>query len=269
MNWYLRILTIMIVLASLQLLFLPSCDELNCKQGNNEMAKEVRIPGHSFEKISLSSDFLVFLYHSDNDSLTIEAESNLIPEIITEVTNQQLLIGTRDNTCLNPGKPVIVKVFSHSIRALAITGSGTIESDTLQGDQLQLNVSGSGSMKLPVKTRELDAVISGSGSIETWGEAGNGRFNISGSGNIESYGLSITDCFTNISGSGNHYVFAKNRLNATISGSGNVFYQGNPDIETQVSGSGKVSRHTSGGNPTMNPSGSFNVSPLRPLYMIY
>lgn len=269
MNWYLRFLTILIVLASLQLLFLQSCDELSCKQGNNEMKREIRNPGQSFDKIALSSDFMVFLFQSDIDSLTIDAESNLIPDIITDVIDRQLLISTKKETCLNPGKPIIVKVYSKNIRSLNISGSGTIESDTLIADNIQLSVSGSGSLKLPVKTSDLEAMISGSGTIETWGIANSGRFTISGSGNIESYGLNMENCQTNLSGSGNHYVFAKDKINATISGSGNVYYKGSPEIVSRVSGSGQVSRQSSGGKPSLNPSGSFNVTPLRPVYMIY
>lgn len=257
------------LMISLSWLFFPSCNELNCIDGNNEMTKESRNIERAFEGISLSADYSVFLRKSEVDSIVIEAESNLVPKIITEIRNNRLELRTEDNLCLNPRKPIIVRVFSNHIKDIDISGSGNVESDTLIADQFKLTISGSGSVKAPLWVRKIQTTIAGSGNAELWGKANDAEFSISGSGNIESFGLDMDSCRTSISGSGNNYVFVRKALNASVSGSGSVYYKGNPDVQMHVSGSGTVINRAAGGSHALNHYGGLSIAPYRTLYLIY
>jgi hypothetical protein len=251
------------------LVFIVSCDDLRCIDGNNEMNTQPRSITAGFDGVSLSSDFTVFIVHGLKDSISVEAESNLLPNIITEVNRGTLELKTASNTCLNPRKPVIIRISTTNLTNLAITGSGTIQSDSITTNQLSISVSGSGSFKAPVNVKMFNAVIAGSGNIEVWGKASNADLSITGSGNMESYGLDQDSCNTAISGSGNIFVYVRKALSASISGSGSVFYKGNPEIDMHISGSGKVVNQKSVANSSDSFRGSFNVFPSRTMYMIY
>ncbi|MBK7028174.1 MAG: DUF2807 domain-containing protein [Bacteroidales bacterium] len=251
------------------LLATTSCSDLQCIDGNNEMVKEKRIPGSGFDAITLSSDFSVFITHSKVDSIVIEAESNLIPKIITETRNNKLELRTAGDICLNPRKPLIIRIFTNQISELDISGSGNIQSDSIISDQLMLTISGSGSFKAPIYVKNLQTTIAGSGNVELWGKATKGELIISGAGNIDSYGLDMDSCRTSISGSGNNYVFVRDLLEATISGSGSVFYKGSPEVQSHVSGSGSVVNKPSGSAQAMSRLGGFSIPPSRTIYLIY
>ncbi len=215
-------------------------NDYNRIYGNGEVISQSRQLSGSFEKISLAADFDVVVTPSIRDSIYLEAESNILPYVITVIEGNRLVLRTTNSTTLINHQPVRIHVFARQTNALDVSGSGTIRSDSLHTNLLDITISGSGSIKAPVYVQELKATVSGSGDIEVWGLAENSEYTISGSGNIKSYLLSQQDCISTISGSGNIYVSAWNTLDATISGSGSVYYKGNPLVKVKISGSGKV-----------------------------
>jgi hypothetical protein len=248
---------------------LASCKDIRCVDGNNEMISQSRPVISDFEGISLSSGFTVFISHSLEDSILIEAESNLLPNISTEVINHRLEIKTIDNSCLNPQKPVIIRIYTNRLNYLDISGSGSVTADSLISEQLNISVSGSGSIKAPIKASNLSISIAGSGNVEIWGKTSRSQLEISGSGSLESYGLDQDSCFSAISGSGNIFIFVRNALEASISGSGSVYYKGNPEVSTHISGTGKVVNQKSSANNSYPGRGSYNSVIYRSMYMIY
>ena len=249
--------------------FFSSCNDLRCIDGNNEMVTESRAVATDFNGVSLSSEFTVFITHSLRDSVSVEAESNFMPHILTEVKNRQLELKTTEKTCLNPRKPVIIRIYTNELEHIVLSGSGTIQADNIIAEQLKISVSGSGSVKAPIEVNNFHATIAGSGNIEIWGKATNSHLDISGSGNFESYGLDQDTCISSVSGSGNIFIYVRKMLDASISGSGSVYYKGNPELDMHISGSGKVVNQQSSKNSAYSASGSFYSLPSRSMLMIY
>lgn len=250
-------------------LIVSSCNDITCLNGNNQLGRNSQPITKEVTGISVLGDFTVFLVQNGGDSISIEAETNLIKEITAEVVGKTLQIGTRNNVCMNPSKPIIIRVYSKAIQSIALSGSGIIESDTLNQDAIDLTLSGSGNIKAPVKSKSLSVSLAGSGNMELWGQTSRSQLSISGSGNIETYGLDQDSCVIDISGSGNTYSYVRQKLDASISGSGSIFYKGNPETSTNVTGSGKVQKENSGGKHAYFPGGSLPSSPSRTLFMIY
>lgn len=210
-------------------------------EGNGKLTTETRAIDASFNEISLSSEFTVYIVHSSENKVVVEAESNLMEYIYTDVRSKNLSVRTPNNTWLDPRRDIIITVYTdYEINDLSISGSGYIESDTLKTSTLDLTISGSGDIKIPLLADKLQADISGSGDIQVWGICPVADYNISGSGNIKAMGLETKTCKAHISGSGDINVFVTERLEVNISGSGSVYYKGNPLIDAQISGSGGV-----------------------------
>ena len=116
-----------------------------------------------------------------------------------------------------------------------------IGANTIESDDLNLSVSGSGRIKLDLEADDLTQKISGSGNIVVSGEADRAEVSISGSGNLDALDLEADHYAVRISGSGKCKINVGDSLEANISGSGSVYYKGDPDkIRSNVSGSGKV-----------------------------
>ncbi|RLA60938.1 MAG: hypothetical protein DRQ89_12070, partial [Epsilonproteobacteria bacterium] len=243
---------ILLPLIIITILF-ASCEK---NSGNGQITSETR-QLESFEKVEVAGAYSVFIDHDAKSEVRIEAESNLIQYISTEVKNGVLHIDNSKN--ISPELPVTIFVKTADINSINLSGTGSIAIDTLIGDNVEVinsgsgiinseivgNVvnidnSGSGLMTCNIVSEQLNYHSSGSGLVKFSGFSNTGNFEITGSGNIKSYGLIINELDVNISGSGNMEVNVSNSLNVIISGSGSVFYLGNPLIETNITGSGSI-----------------------------
>lgn len=225
-------------------------------EGNYDLVQETRQLS-TFTQVSNEGEFDVYIIQDSLSEVTIEAESNLIPLIQTQVHGNSLEIKTKDN--LQNNYPMKIYVHTSGITDVSLSGSGLIHMEdieagnvdvTLSGsgnifvsgtfDILDCSISGSGSADIGVEANQIQANISGSGEMEIWGTADKGEFDISGSGSISAYEMVLQECYATISGSGNMQVTVEDYLNVKISGSGSVYYMGTPVIESNISGSGNI-----------------------------
>jgi hypothetical protein len=184
----------------------------------------------------------VILTQGQTQKVEIEAEKEVLGDIITEVRGGDLVIRTADHIWKNIGQ-VRVYITMPVISALKVSGSGKIvASNSLGTKDLRLEVSGSGSVDIArLKAQQIETKISGSGSIKISGEnASSMNAAISGSGKLEATGLAVGSISVNISGSGNAHVYATETLDTRVSGSGSVIYKGHPRVNANATGSGKT-----------------------------
>jgi hypothetical protein len=225
-------------------------------EGNMDVETEFRDVS-SFEKVFNEGNFDVYIIQDGKSEVEIEAESNLIPLISTHIEGSVLVIETHDD--LRNNYPMKIYVHADEIDELRLSGSGLLEAAGLTTGNLEIDLSGSGSMfysgtsddvncdlsgsgniGLDLDSDHLEADISGSGDIEVFGTANDADLKISGSGSFHAYEFLIQDCHTKISGSGSMYLNVEDYLYVNISGSGNVYYLGNPSLDVDISGSGSV-----------------------------
>ena len=213
-------------------------------KGNGQVKTETRQVTTFSSLASLGSMNVEISYGSSN-SITIEADENLLPYIETTVEGGKLTIKPKKNVNLRSSVKMIVHVSMTKISSLQLSGSGNMngEGSFTNDDKTDVSVSGSGNLNLNFDSfKDLDIAVSGSGNITLKGNAtDNLSAHISGSGNIDCSGIRSNDVDAKISGSGNVKVYAQNSIDAKISGSGNVFYKGDAQkISSKVAGSGKV-----------------------------
>lgn len=227
--------------------------------GNGNLVTQEREIDEVFTKIELEDDYDVFIKEGPNYLVTIKTDENLLDLIQTKVNSGKLKLRTTRGYSLRGSEGVKVYVESPEIDKIVLSGSGYIETDTINSEyvdidisgsgdiyssvisnSLDLNISGSGKIDVDVITQSSDINISGSGSIVLRGLSSTSDINISGSGDVRSYALQQNKCDVTISGSGDVYVDVQQYLDVKISGSGNVNYIGYPAVTTNISGSGEV-----------------------------
>lgn len=213
--------------------------------GEGPVVTETRTTA-AFEGLSAGVDANIYFTQSADQSITLEAQQNILDEIETVVTNNILRIRYKHpNTNIRNADRVIIRVKGPVAKFMEQNGSGSMEIEgTIDPTTAKFVVSGSGNIQADeVLTNKFEAVISGSGRIIIdEGEANEEKITISGSGQVDIEDLQVKDAETNISGSGSMKIYVTNNLKARISGSGTVYYKGNPAISTQISGSGTVVR---------------------------
>ena len=207
-------------------------------RGSGNMVVEGRVLD-SFSRIEVEGSTNVFLSQGANQLVEIEADDNIVPIITTQVRGGELEISTSRN--FRSSNPVNVYITIPEITSISVDGSGDVFGENeLGGDNLELEVSGSGNMDLELYYAQLDVESNGSGDFQLFGEVDDQVIRISGSGNYQARDLVSKNCDIRISGSGDAAVFASELLQAEIRGSGNILYYGGPQVESAVSGSGNV-----------------------------
>lgn len=209
-------------------------------RGSGDLATESRdVSG--FDGVVLHGSGTVRIEVTGTESLTIEAEDNLLEYLTTDVVGRTLEL--ESSRSISPTEEIIYTITAESLESLAISGSGEIAAIGITGSRLDTEINGSGSISaqgIDVGVASID--ISGSGGVELSGNAGDLDLSISGSGDFEGAGLTAMEGEVSVSGSGDAIVNVTDRLDAEVSGSGNIRYLGDPNVNADTRGSGSISR---------------------------
>lgn len=199
----------------------------------------------SFEKVSVSGSFDVYLVKGKEGKIDIKIEDNLLDYLVTEVDDGKLKIKWKKGTSINTRKGVVLTVYFEDINAIGLSGSGDIVAkDIIKSDNFKVAVSGSGDIEFEIEANTLGASVSGSGDLDLKGKVNEFTAAVAGSGDISAYNLSSDKADLKVSGSGSMTLTVNKELKAKVAGSGDIRYKGSPRIEDiKVSGSGNVSSY--------------------------
>lgn len=220
-----------------------SCTYMGGKRvrGNGESYIEERQVGN-FTGVSVRGGIDVIVSPGPVPSFKIEADRNLLDYIDVRNKGGIVEVHTRRGFNLRPVSGMKVYATAPSFSSIEVAGSGDITSRSkIRSDnKLDIEIKGSGNIKLDVDAPSIDANISGSGSIALNGRTQNFDADIKGSGDVRSFNLLSENTNVDIAGSGNAEVFASKQLNVEIKGAGDVRYKGTASVNQKIMGSGSV-----------------------------
>lgn len=209
-----------------------------------------------FKSIYVNSNYTVFLKQTNKQEVRVEALTEIFEVTEIKVEDGILLINIErkpeasnkslwekiDNIKLNPTLKIYVSM--KDIRALQVNGGGKIVSEnSIAADELELGLTGSGSMNIDIKGRKLKTDISGSGSITLKGYATSNAIVLSGSGNLNAFNCELENATIKIGGSGSAELNVSDTLEAFIMGSGAIKHKGNTkNTVKKIYGSGTIER---------------------------
>ena len=199
----------------------------------------------SFDAVNVTYPAQVLIKQGNAESLKIEAEDNLLPNLKTQVKDKTLeIFYKRDNgKHINPTKTVKITILVKDLSKVEFTSAGELIIEKLQTDNLNVSLSGAGNLKLDdIEVNALDVNLSGAGSMTASGTADDLDLTISGFGDFKGGDLHSQKAGVDISGAGSATVWADDSLNAEVSGAGSVSYYGSPSVTRNISGVGDV-RH--------------------------
>jgi hypothetical protein len=209
-------------------------------RGNGHMKSESRSIG-GFSALSVSGPFEAIITQDQTESLRIETDENLMAYIDVTNENGRLKISTRNGFNIRSRKRIAVFISGPDFDKISLSGSGSLNSKgRIKGNNIDLNISGSGDLVMDLDAPAISTVISGSGSARLSGETESFESRINGSGEVFAFNLLSENTRVKISGSGEAEVYASKQLDIRISGSGDVGYKGNPELKQSISGSGDI-----------------------------
>lgn len=213
-----------IIVASLFALVLAACGGGGITVGSGNVISETREVS-DISAVALSTSGALTITQGETESLTIEADDNILPLLTSDVVNGTLKLDSKPNTSFSTQNSIIYTLTVKDISAITGTGSGSIEvGDLTPQSDLSMTITGSGSLNASAIHSEANISITAEGS---------GGFNVKG---IEGDAVSLT---IRGNGGGEILLMMATTVDVTLTGSGSLSTNGAAQSQTvNLSGSG-------------------------------
>jgi Putative auto-transporter adhesin, head GIN domain len=209
--------------------------------GNGNITTQDR-PVNEFKDVEVGGAAKVYVSQGDQHTVKVEVDENLqqFVEVIQE--GNKIIVRQKDNFNLDPTGDLKIYVTSPVYNNIDVSGACDIIGQTPinSPENLRMNISGAGDMKMEVNAPRISAEVSGSGNIDLKGETKSADLTLTGAGHAHCFELKSENTKIEISGAGSAQVYASVRLDAEVSGAGSVDYKGGAAVDQHVSGAGSV-----------------------------
>jgi len=174
-----------------------------------------------FTGVELTSIGDLYIEQTGTESLTIEADADVLPQLTSNVSSGILELGVTPGTSIAKSRRINYRLTVATLDSIAVSGVGDATASNLRAERLTVEVSGAGEMTL-------------AGTVDSQ------ALTISGTGDYNGEDLQSTTAKVTIDAAGNAVLRVSDRLDATVSGVGSVEYIGDPQVTKDVSGVGSV-----------------------------
>jgi len=206
--------------------------------GSGNVVEEERTI-EAFHEITVSRGINLYVTQSENTTLRIVADDNLLKIIETEVIGGELIIRSTEN--VKDAKSYNVFVSTPEINFIAAKAGCNVYSETeLVSTDFNISAAAGTNIRLSVQSETVEASASSGSNISIDGLAREFIGRASSGSNLKAEDLKTKNAEVHVSSGANLWVSTSHSLNARASSGGNIFYSGNPS-ETNFSKS-------SGGN---------------------
>ena len=211
--------------------------------GSGTVKTETR-SAKDFTVIAIEYPAEIIVQQGASESVKVEADDNLLPQLSTEVRDGRLIIENKERDWskrVNSSETLVITITVKDLREIDFSSAGALDVKGLKTDELTLVLSGAGEVNLnELDVQKIDIVLSGAGDIRADGTADEMNLRISGFGSFDGKDLETLTAEVSITGAGDATVRVKDDLTATVSGAGSIDYYGSPRVDQNISGAGSV-----------------------------
>ena len=215
-------------------------------KGNGSRQTETREVG-TYDAITVSHIFTVYLVSGAEGTIRIEAEENLMEYIHTDVSGGEIKIRVERGVQLQPSREfrkegIRIWVPVESVNEVSASGASDLIGETaLTAERFEINISGAADAELDIAADFLRVQLSGASELRLQGSAETLEIEGAGASDLDAYGLTARHVDARLSGSSDADVTAKESLKARVSGAGGLSYKGDPPrLESKASGAGHI-----------------------------
>lgn len=197
----------------------------------------------SFQAIEVSGGFEVTLTQGSTESLQIEAEEDVLPDIVTRVEGNTLKIYV--DRIRRISGPLKATLTFKELNSIDISGAVTLDgTNEMKFDQLDFDGSGATEVDMILTANKLSLDLSGASKMMLRGAVNKAEAECSGASKLKLGGLEVKQLSFECSGASDAEVWATESLSIECSGASSVRYKGNPEkLETDASGASSIRKY--------------------------
>jgi hypothetical protein len=193
----------------------------------------------AFDKVEIDGAIDVIVNIGNRSEVVIEADSAIMPYVVTEVKDRELRIYNKDIIGFYNFKnnKILVTITTPSILELESSGACDVTINDLKTDMFKVSLSGACDLIGSFECNVLDFESSGSSDSKLRGKVKNCNIELSGACDIKALDLEVDSLKIEGSGSSNVEITVQNSLDVELSGASELRYKGEPKyIKTDMSG---------------------------------
>ena len=183
----------------------------------------------NFEGVCVSGTIHAYITQGNEESLKIEASSDIINKIETKVSGKVLYISMKGQ--INTYQSPIAQITLKNLQLIEASGTTNVEGrSSLQVNGLVIKSSGTSNINLDFNSKSVTASLSGASSVKLSGKTQSMKFQLSGTSNLKAANLEGQTADIQLSGVANAVINAKKELRYELSGVSKLKYKSNPKI---------------------------------------
>lgn len=222
---------IKLILGLLTALLVTSCNidlSLGKIQGNGNVITEDLNISENFNEVRAGNGWEVFLEKGTTNSVILEADENLVESANIYLKNGALKIYNEKSIGSAASKKVYV-TYSENLTDISVdSGASLTSKEALTGDNIDLDASSGGSMRVEVIAKNINTDASSGGVLRASGTADRVTASVSSGGVSRISNLKSLSAKVSASSGGVLDVYATENLKADASSGGVINYYGNP-----------------------------------------
>lgn len=223
-----------------------SADQIHSQSiyGDGNIVKESRDIS-SFNKIEINGLVNVFLKQGTTESVTVEADKNLIPYILTSVKNGTMNISTKEDFNLKKSTKLNVYVTLNNITDLECNGVGNVKTESkLDLNDINIENNSVGNIDLEINCNKLILENNSVGNTILTGNIDIGNIEHNGVGNIKAFDLKSDILTIESNAVGNAEVSSEREIYIELNGMGNINYKGAAAVKKlEKNGFGNIKKY--------------------------
>jgi len=212
-------------------------------QGKGEIVtKDIEIT-ESFSEIKTESGWRVKLVKSEENKITLKANQNLIEQLDTEVENNRLTIGSKNN--IQSGTREIILYYKEDLHLIKSSSGSTISSeDYFNQKEIKIEASSGSLVQLNLKVKQATIDVSSGANINLKGTSIYFEAEASSGSRIDAEDLKTKECIVDASSGASIDIYNEGSIEASVSSGANIDYYGNPEkVSTNETNPGGRIKH--------------------------
>ncbi len=202
--------------------------------GGSTTQREVRAVA-PFDSVALDVPGELLITQGDAESLVVEAEPRLLPQLRTRVESGTLVIGVMGS--MQTSAPIRFHVTLRTLALLRADGAAEVQIGPLRTPALAMQLAGSSRARVAeLAADRIELLLEGSSELQVQhGQVRRQQVQIDDAARYDAAGLRSDEAQVEVRGSGQAKLHAAQRLDARISDSGQLRYAGSPRLTKRLS----------------------------------
>ncbi len=187
-----------------------------------------------FSGVDISTDFQAYITFSDQTSVTIEVDDNMVNFVEVNVNNGVLSVRENSRSWVKGKQTLNAYISVPSLDYIKGSSDAIIVlKNPLNTDRLKVDLSGDSTLEGEVNANSIDTYLKGDSYLTISGGADHLKGDVSGDSEIRNYDLVIKNIDLKLRGDSVAEVTVQESMKVDLNGDSEMRYKGNPEVMKQ------------------------------------